>query len=132
MDSDFFTAIFSIPKRSSAGKESTCNAGGLGSIPRSGRSAREGMGYSLQYSWVSLVAQLVRIHLQCGRPGFNSWVGKIPWRREQAIHSSILAWRIPWIVCPWGFKESELSDFHFENCEHKSLDSPSCGIKKIT
>ena len=26
---------------------------------------------------------LKRIHLQCGRPGFNPWVGKIPWRREQ-------------------------------------------------
>ena len=29
----------------------------------------------------SVVAQLVRIHLQCRRPGFNPWVGKIPWRR---------------------------------------------------
>ena len=36
---------------------------------------------------------MVRICLQCGRPGFSSWVGKIPWRR--ASHSSILAWRIP-------------------------------------
>ena len=43
MDSDFFTAIFSIPKRSSAGEESTCNAGGPGSIPMMGRSAREGI-----------------------------------------------------------------------------------------
>ena len=24
-----------------------------------------------------------KIHLQCGRPGFDPWVGKIPWRREQ-------------------------------------------------
>ena len=30
----------------------------------------------------SLVAQMVKIHLQCRRPGFNPWVGKIPWRRE--------------------------------------------------
>ena len=29
-----------------------------------------------------LVAQLLRIRLQCGRPGFDTWVGKIPWRRE--------------------------------------------------
>ena len=42
---------------SSVGKESTCNAGEPGSIPRSGRSAGEGIGYPLQYSWVSLVAQ---------------------------------------------------------------------------
>ena len=35
---------------SSVGKESTCNAGDLGSIPGSGRSPGEGMGYPLQYS----------------------------------------------------------------------------------
>ena len=45
---------------SSAGKESTCNAGESGSIPRSGRSPGEGIGYPLQYSWASLVAQLVK------------------------------------------------------------------------
>ena len=40
----------------SAGKESACNAGDLGSIPRLGRSPGEGIGYPLQYSWVSHVA----------------------------------------------------------------------------
>ena len=45
---------------SSVSKESTCNAGDPGSIPGSGRSAGEGMGYPLQYSWASLVAQLVK------------------------------------------------------------------------
>ena len=40
------------------------------------------MGYPLQYSWASLVAQLVKICLQCERPGFDPWVGKIPWRRD--------------------------------------------------
>ena len=34
----------------SAGKESTCNAGNLGSIPGLQRSPREGKGYPLQYS----------------------------------------------------------------------------------
>ena len=38
---------------------------------------REGIGYPLQYSWASLVAQMVKIGLQCGRPEFNPWVGKI-------------------------------------------------------
>ena len=37
-----------------------CNSGDLGSIPGSGRSAGEGIGNPLQYSWASLVAQLVR------------------------------------------------------------------------
>ena len=45
---------------SSAGKDSACNAGDPGLIPRTGRSAGEGIGYTLQYSWVSLVAQLVK------------------------------------------------------------------------
>ena len=34
-------------------------------------------------TWASLVAQTVRIHLQCGRPRFDPWVGKIPWRRRR-------------------------------------------------
>ena len=68
---------------SSVGKESACNARDPGSIPGSGRSPGEGIGYPVQYSWASLVAQLVRICLQCGRPGFKPWVGKIPWRRER-------------------------------------------------
>ena len=41
-------------------KESACNAGDPGSIPGSERSAGEGIGYPLQYSWASLVAQLVK------------------------------------------------------------------------
>ena len=43
---------------SSAGKESACNTGGPGLIPGSGRSVGEGIGYLIQYSWASLVAQL--------------------------------------------------------------------------
>ena len=46
---------------SSVGEESTCNAGDPGSIPGSGRSDGERIGYPLQYSWASLVAQLVKI-----------------------------------------------------------------------
>ena len=45
---------------SSVGKESACNAGDPGSIPRVGRSAGEGIGYPLQYSCASLVAQLIK------------------------------------------------------------------------
>ena len=44
----------------SDGKEADRNAGDLGSIPGLGRSAGEGMGYPFQYSWASLVAQLVK------------------------------------------------------------------------
>ena len=44
---------------SSVGKESACNAGDPSLVPGSRRSTGEGMGYPLQYSWASLVAQLV-------------------------------------------------------------------------
>ena len=83
---------------SSVGKESTCNAGDSGSIHGSGRSIGERIDYALQYSWASLVAQLVKNPPAMRENGFNSWVGKVPWRRE-ATHSSILlTWRIPWTV----------------------------------
>ena len=48
---------------SSAGKESARNAGDPSSIPGLVRSPEEGIGYPLQYSWTSLVAETVRIHL---------------------------------------------------------------------
>ena len=54
--------------------------------------------YILSKVRVSLVAQLVKNHLQCGRPGFDPWVGKIPLEEGKATHSNILAWRIPWSV----------------------------------
>ena len=47
-------------KHSSVGKESACNAGNPGSVPGSARFPGERVGYSLQYSWTSLVAQLVK------------------------------------------------------------------------
>ena len=45
---------------SSVGKESTCNVGDSSLIPGLGRSPGEGIGYPLQYSWASLVAQMVK------------------------------------------------------------------------
>ena len=45
---------------SSAGKESTCNAGDPGSIPGLGRSPGEGIGCPIHYSWASLLAQMVK------------------------------------------------------------------------
>ena len=54
----------------------------------------------------SLMAQWLRICLQCRRPRFNPRVGKIPWRSKW--HSSILAWGIPWTgepgSSPWSCK----------------------------
>ena len=83
---------------SSAGKESACNAGDSGSIPGWGRSPGEGIGYLLQYSWASLVAQMVR-----NMPAMQeTWVRSLSWEdpleKGKATHSSILARRIPWTV----------------------------------
>ena len=83
---------------SSVGKESTCSAGDPGLIPGSGRSAGEGIGYPLQSSWDSLVAQLVK-----NLPAvWEIWVQSLGWEdpleKGKVPHSSILAWRIPWTV----------------------------------
>ena len=67
-------------------------------IPPLGRSAGEGIGYPLQYSWASLVAQLVK-HPPAMQ---ETWVGPLGWEdpleKGTATHSSILVWRIPWTV----------------------------------
>ena len=78
------------------GEESACNAGDPGSIPGSGSFPGEGIGYPLQYSWVSLVAQLVKSLPAVG----ETWVRSRGWEdrleKGKATHSSILAWKIPW------------------------------------
>ena len=87
---------------SSVGKESVCNAGDPSSIYGSGRSAGEGRGYPLQYSWAFLVAQLVK-NLPAMR---ETWVRSLDWEdtleKGKVTHSSILAWRIPWTVQSMG------------------------------
>ena len=83
---------------SSVGKESACNAGGPGLIPGLGRSAGEGIGYPLQYSWASLVAQLVKTPPAMQETWFRSLGWEDPLETGKAAHSSILAWRIPWTV----------------------------------
>ena len=82
----------------SVGKESTCKAGDFSSIPGSGRSPGEGIGYPPQYSWASLVAQLVK-----NLPAmWETWLRSLGWEdpleKREATHSSVLAWRIPWTV----------------------------------
>ena len=83
---------------SSAGKQSACNAGDPCLIPGSGRSPGEGIGYPLQFSWASLMAQLVK-----NLPAMQgTWVQSLGWEdpleKGKATHSSILAWRVPWTV----------------------------------
>ena len=83
---------------SSVGKESTCNAGDLGSIPGSGRCAGEGIGYPTPVFSGFRVPQLVK-----NPPAtWETWVRPLGWEdpleKGKASHSSILAWGIPWTV----------------------------------
>ena len=69
---------------------------------RSRRSTGEGIGYPLQYSWASLVAQVVK-NLPAGRETWLfPWIGKIPWRRESSVF-----WpeEFHGLYSPWGRKE---------------------------
>ena len=96
----------------SAGKETVCNARDPGSIPGSERSPRERISLPLQYSWASLVAQLVKNQSVM----WETWVQSLDWEdpleKRMATHSSILVWRIswteepgrPWLASPWGPK----------------------------
>ena len=85
---------------SSAGKKSACNAGSPGSIPGSGRSPGEGLGYPPQCSWDSLVAQMVKNPPTV----WETWVGKIPWRRAWQPTPMFLPGKSPWTEEPGGLQ----------------------------
>ena len=94
---------------SSVGKESTCNAGDPRSIPGLGRFTGEGIGYPLQYSWASLVAQAVK-----NLPAmWETWVRSLGWedplKKGKAANSSILACIVHGVTKSW----TQLSGFHF-------------------
>ena len=82
---------------SSAGKESTCDAGDPGLTPGLGRSPGERIGYLL-HSWASLMTQLVK-----NLPAmWETWVLSLGWedplKKSMETHSNILACGIPWTV----------------------------------
>ena len=82
-------------------------------IPGSGRSTGKGIGYPLQYSWASLVAQLVKNLLAMQETWARSLSWEDPLEKGKATHSSILAWRIPWTTQSGVTKShTPLSDFH--------------------
>ena len=60
------------------------------------------LGLPLWLSWE-------RIRLQCGRPGFNRWVGKIPWRRERLPTPVFWPGEFHGLYSPWGCQESDAS-----------------------
>ena len=99
---------------SSVGKESTCNAGDPGQISGSGRSIVEGIDYPLQYSWASLVTQLVK-----NPPAlWETWVQSLGWEdpleKGKATHFqySGLENSKDCIVQGVAKCRTQLSDFH--------------------
>ena len=100
---------------SSVGKESACNAGDPSWIPGSGRSAGEGIGYPLQYSWASLVAQLVK-----NLPAmWETWVPSLGWEdplekgKGYPLQYSGLENSTDWIVHGVTKSRTQLSNFNF-------------------
>ena len=82
-----YSSIFSSYRASLiVGKEFTFNAGDPGLIPGLGRSGRDGIGYSLQNSWASLVAQLVKNLLAM----WETWVRSLDWENPLEKKVSLL------------------------------------------
>ena len=67
-------------------------------IPGSGRSAGEGIEYSLLYSWASVMAEPVKYLPAMQETWVQSLGCKDPLEKEKATNSSTLAWRIPWTL----------------------------------
>ena len=122
----------------SAGKESACNVGVLGSIPGLGRSPGKGNSYSLQYSGLEnsmdsrvhgvtkSQAQLSNFDLR-GFPGSSvgkesacnvGVLGSIPglgrssWRRERLPTPVFWPGKFHGLYNPWGHKELDMTEHH--------------------
>ena len=102
---------------SSFGKESAWNARDPGSLSRLGRSAGEGIGCPLQYSWASLVAQLVK-----NLPAmWETWVRSLGWEDSPGegngypLQYSGLENSMDCIVHGITKSQTQLSDFHFHS-----------------
>ena len=80
---------------------------------RVGKIRWRGIGYPLQYSWASLVAQLVKNLPAMQETWVRSLSGEDPLEKGKATHCSILAWRIPWTTVHGVTKNwTQLSNFH--------------------
>ena len=106
------TVLWGFPS-SSAGKESSCNFGDPCLIPGSGASLGEGIGYPLQYSWASLVAQLLK-----NLPSmWETWVWSLGWRREWLHTPGFCPGEFQGLYSPWDHQESDTAEqLSLSNC----------------
>ena len=106
---------------SSAGKESTCNAGDPSLIPGLGRFTGEGIGYPLQYFWTFLVAQLIK-ESTCNMgdlgviPGLGRSLGE---GKGYPLQYSGLQNSMDGIVHGVAKSQTQLSHFHFHQLKFK-------------
>ena len=128
-----YPSIWGFPD-SSAGKESTCNAGDPSSVPRSGWSAGEGIDYHLQYSWASLVAQLVK-----NPPAmWETWVLSLDWEdspregKSYPLQYSGLENSMDCIVHEVVKSQTWLSDFDFDPSTHPILFQCLLCVRKFS
>ena len=119
-----------IIANSSTDKESICNAEDPGSIPGLGRSAEEGIGYPLQYSWTSLVAQLAK-----NLPAMQEiWVWSLGWEdplgkgNGYPLQYSGLENSVDYIVHGVAKSQTQLRDFHF----HFTFTSDIYGMSSLS
>ena len=104
-------------------EKNLCIAGDPRLIPGSRRSTGEGKGYTLQYSWASREAQLVK-----NPPAkWETWVGKIPWRRESLPTPVFWPGEFHGLYSPWGPKDSSLGFPHSSVSKESAYNAGDLG-----
>ena len=81
------------------------------------RNTAKWFSYTYTCIWASLVAQLVKNLPAMLQTRVQSVGCEDPLEKGKATHSSILAWRIPWIIYPWDRQESDTTEWlslHFK------------------
>ena len=112
----FIHSVYGLPGRLS-GKVSACNAGDPGSIPGLGRYPGEGIGYPLQYSRASLVAQLIKESaFNAGDLDSIPGLGRSPEGKGYPLPSSSLENSMDCIVYGVAKSQTRLNDFHSLCC----------------
>ena len=119
---------FSAKPHSSVSIESACYEGDQSSIPRSGRSPGERTGYPFQYSWTSLLAQLVKNPPAMWETWAWSLIAKIHWIREQLPTPVFWLGEFHGLYSSWGLKsQARLGDFHFTSLHRLGQDQGGHG-----
>ena len=111
---------------SSAGRESACKAGDPSWILGSGSFPGEGTGYLFQYSWASLVAQLVKNLPSMREACVRSLGWEDPWRRERLPSPVFWPREFHGLHSPWDRKDPDMTEWFSLHLIFEFTDSFSC------